>query len=282
MHPLERYLGEVRAIRDSGAAVAELAYYPALSELLNAAGQRLSPSVRCIVNLKNRGAGIPDGGFFTPEQIGRSADENALAEQLPARGALEVKPASADAGKTAESEQVLRYLEKYGQVLVTNLREWILVGRDDAGKPRLLERYRLAASEGAFWDAARHPRRTAEEQGDDFLSFLRVALGRPAPLSDPAELAWVLAWYAREARARSESVQLPALAGLREALEEALGMEFHGARGEHFFRSTLVQTLFYGVFSAWVLWARQGGTGRFDWQKAGWTLRVPAIRALFH
>ena len=41
---------------------------------------------------------------------------------------------------------------------------------------------------------------------------------------------------------------------VREALEEALGMKFTGDKGEHFFRSTLVQTIFYGVFSAWVLW----------------------------
>ena len=38
------------------------------------------------------------------------------------------------------------------------------------------------------------------------------------------------------------------------ALEEALGMKFTDEKGEHFFRSTLVQTLFYGVFSAWVRW----------------------------
>ena len=36
------------------------------------------------------------------------------------------------------------------------------------------------------------------------------------------------------------------------ALEEALGLKFDSEKGEHFFRSTLVQTLFYGLFSAWV------------------------------
>ena len=37
--------------------------------------------------------------------------------------------------------------------------------------------------------------------------------------------------------------------------------------GAAFFRSTLVQTLFYGVFSAWVLWARQTPppAGPFNW-----------------
>ena len=41
---------------------------------------------------------------------------------------------------------------------------------------------------------------------------------------------------------------------MRSALEEALGVRFEGERGTAFFRSSLVQTLFYGVFSAWVLW----------------------------
>ena len=50
-----------------------------------------------------------------------------------------------------------------------------------------------------------------------------------------------------------------------------------------FFRSTLVQTLFYGVFSAWVLWSRQtpAPTGPFDWRTSVWHLRAPVLRALF-
>src|SRR5205085_9462938 len=75
------------------------------------------------------------------------------------------------------------------------------------------------------------------------------------------------------------------LQSLRGALEEALGMKFEGERGEHFFRSTLVQTLFYGIFSAWVLWSQKQARGakreRFDWRLASWTLRVPMISALF-
>lgn len=282
MHPVETFLREVRAIRDSGAGVAETSYYPALSALLNAAGRELRPPVRCIVNLKNRGAGIPDGGFFTPDQLDPSADGAPQAGQLPARGALEVKGPGEDLSRVIDGGQVRKYPGTYGQVLVTNLREWVLVRPDAEGNPSGLESYELAKSQGAFWDTARHPQRAAQEHGDGFLAFLRLVMLRPAPLSDPQEVAWVLAAYAREARARSESVDLPALGALRGALEDALGMEFHGQRGEHFFRSTLVQTLFYGVFSAWVLWSRQGGQGLFDWRTAGWTLRVPAIRALFH
>ena len=43
-----------------------------------------------------------------------------------------------------------------------------------------------------------------------------------------------------------------------------------------------MQTLFYGVFSAWVLWARQASpTDRFNWHEAVWHLRAPVLRALF-
>jgi hypothetical protein len=105
-----------------------------------------------------------------------------------------------------------------------------------------------------------------------------------APLTTPQDLAWFLASYARDARARVEAVaDLPALAAVRDALEGALGMKFSGERGEHFFRSTLVQTIFYGVFSAWVLWHRQrpGRTDAFNWHEAQWSLHVPFIRALY-
>ena len=77
--------------------------------------------------------------------------------------------------------------------------------------------------------------------------------------------------------------ETPLLESIRSALEEALGVRFEGSRGSAFFRSTLVQTLFYGLFSAWVLWARQAKQGdRFDWRTAVWHLRAPVLRALFH
>jgi hypothetical protein len=73
---------------------------------------------------------------------------------------------------------------------------------------------------------------------------------------------------------------------LRAALEQALGIHFNNADSQHFFRSTLVQTLFYGVFSAFVLWHREKlpivKTERFDWRIAAFSLQVPIISALFH
>ena len=72
---------------------------------------------------------------------------------------------------------------------------------------------------------------------------------------------------------------------MRTALEQALGVTFEGRKGEHFFRSTLVQTLFYGIFSAWVLWSKKRAPGNitetFDWRITPWELHVPLIRGLF-
>ncbi|HVS88612.1 MAG TPA: type ISP restriction/modification enzyme [Candidatus Acidoferrum sp.] len=106
-----------------------------------------------------------------------------------------------------------------------------------------------------------------------------------APLAAPEDLAWFLASYARDALHRISLHDLPALATVRKALEEALGLAFEGEKGEHFFRSTLVQTLFYGVFSAWVLWAKQHpptSKDRFEWTLTTRLLRVPVLRKLFH
>ena len=106
-----------------------------------------------------------------------------------------------------------------------------------------------------------------------------------APLGAPKDVAWFLASYAREALRRVGNRKLPALTAIRGALEEALGIKFEDEKGEHFFRSTLVQTLFYGVFSAWVLWTREhppsDTKARFDWKGASFYLLVPVLRKLF-
>ena len=114
--------------------------------------------------------------------------------------------------------------------------------------------------------------------------YLGRVLSHFASLSEPKDVAWLLASYARDGLARVEAASdTTSLAAVRTALEESLGVRFEGDDGAAFFRSTLVQTLFYGVFSAWVLWARQtpAPTGAFNWHEAVWHLRAPVLRALF-
>lgn len=281
---IEAYFQELREIRSSGAGVKETSYYPALSTLLNELGKSLKPRVRCILQLVNRGAGNPDGGLFTEDQVRQSDQEQPLLGQLPARGAIEVKPTSDDAWVIASSSQVTKYWQHYRLVLVTNYRDFVLVGQDQDGTPIKLETYRLAESEDDFWAQTVHPRTFAREHAAAFTEFLQRVMLHGASLAAPRDVAWFLASYARTAMGRIEGKELPALNTIRKALEDALGLKFVGDKGEHFFRSTFVQTLFYGVFSAWVLWAKsRPGTSkeRFEWRTAVWYLRVPMIQALF-
>ncbi len=282
---LETYLSELRAIHSSGAAVKETSGYGVLANLFNAIGHTLKPKVRCFIHVKNSGAGLPDGGLFTPDQL-KNPDEEAplLGIPLPARGVIEVKAADEEVGGVADTKQVRDYVKHYGQVLVTNYRSFLLLKRGDNGDPIRLESFQLAPDEKSFWAVAVQPRKTAHELGERFAEYLKRVMLHAAPLNNPKDVAFFLASYARDARSRVEAAKdLPQLAAIRTALEEALGMKFEAEKGEHFFRSTLVQTLFYGVFSAWVLWHKEKPLRRadFDWHNAGWKLHVPMISALF-
>ncbi|MEI8374125.1 MAG: type ISP restriction/modification enzyme [Planctomycetota bacterium] len=282
---LEDYLAELKAIHGMGGGVAETSYYPALSTLFNAAGKALKPKVRCVMNLRNLGAGMPDGGLFTPDQFQRQADGAPKAGQLPARGAIEAKGTKPEVKTIAESQQVKEYLKTYGIVIVTNLREFLIVERGANGQPVERESFALADDEKDFWQRrAAHPRATAQQKGPQFIEFIKRACLHSAPLTKPKDVAWFLASYARDALFRVEQQkELPALQTVRTALEDALGMKFTDEKGEHFFRSTLVQTLFYGVFSAWVRWHKDNLSpkARFDWQKAEWSLHVPFVCTLY-
>lgn len=113
---LRLYLRSLYEDHASGEAAVEVSGYGALQALLNSAGESLSPRVRAVVNPINRGAGTPDGGLFTSDQLRRDGESSAddWPAQLPARGAVEVKGLREDVGEIAATEQVGRYLERRG------------------------------------------------------------------------------------------------------------------------------------------------------------------------
>ncbi len=141
---------------------------------------------------------MPDGGLFTQDQISKS-EENPLSGQKPARGVIEAKPFANDLAKLAAGTQVGRYWGQHHQVLVTNFREFSLIGRDHNGKPVRHEFYRLAASEKEFWQLVSKPEQAEKEHGERLLDFLERCLRRPVPLTDPKDVAWFLASDARDA-----------------------------------------------------------------------------------
>jgi hypothetical protein len=126
--PLELYLGEIARVRATGAGTAETSYYSALQSAFNSVGSHLKPKVFCVSQLANRrGAGHPDFGLFSQEQLPRGGLANwTEALEIPARGVVEAKGVEADLEKTLRSQQVQDYLAAYGLVLVTNYREFIL------------------------------------------------------------------------------------------------------------------------------------------------------------
>ena len=278
---VEEYFADLGRIRSSGGATGERSYYPPLTNLLNAVGSTLKPKVFCVSELAQQGAGHPDLGLYAAKQMQRGRQREG---QLPEGGVVEVKPVGDDAWLTADGDQVSRYWDRYRLVLVTNTRDFVLLGEDAQCRPAKLETFRLAGSAAAFESKLQHPRTFARDVGAALGEYLGRALSHQAALAEPRDLAWLLASYARDGLARVESAgDAPSLNAVRSALEEALGVRFEGERGVALFRSTLVQTLFYGVFSAWVLWARQTPppAGIFNWHEAVWHLRAPVLQALF-
>ena len=355
---VEAYFAELGRIHASGGATGERSSYAPLANLLDAVGATLKPKVFCVGELADQGAGHPDFGLYTARQVQRGRPREG---QTPERGVVEVKAAGdgrssgvsigagassgtdasprsgasggagairvrtspgGDAWLTAAGEQVSRYWNRYRLVLVTNTRDFVLVGEDATGRVAKLETFRLAESAEDFHRKLEKPRAFAREVGAGLGEYLCRALSHRAALAEPKDVAWLLASYARDGLARVEAAgDAPSLEAVRKALEDALGVRFEGEKGARFFRSTLVQTLFYGVFSAWVLWARAGAEGdtgdgstrlgggkldapggprqsgshpaplsagdygagatRFDWRTAVWHLRAPVLRALF-
>ena len=277
---VEAYFKTMHDIRATGGATDERSYYPALTNLLNAIGGTLKPKVLCVSEMANQGAGHPDYGLYSATQLQKKKPQQG---QLPERGVIEVKPVEDDAWDTAAGTQVSKYWNKYRLVLVTNYRDFVLQGEYE-GKAVNLESFRLADSAEDFWKKVQHPRSFARAKGTALSEYLISVLSYLATIAEPRDLARLMASYARDGLARVEAAgEPPSLAVVRQALEEALGIQFKAELGTSFFQSTFVQTLFYGVFSAWVLWARQTSAPAvpFDWRSTASYLRVPVLEALY-
>jgi hypothetical protein len=155
---LSDYLAEIARVRATRAGTGEISYYGALTGALNAAGEQLKPRVFCVPNLRNRGSGFPDMGLFVAAR-GAPLDDWPEA-RAPERGVVEVDDIPADLSIKLGSEQVRRYLNAYGLVLVTNYREFVLLGPDARGAAERREAFSFeCADAAAFFALARGTRR---------------------------------------------------------------------------------------------------------------------------
>ena len=270
------YLKAIAAVRSVGTP--ELSHYTALDNLFDAVGAQLKPRVRAVVHPSEPGFDQPDIGFFSD-----AGKQTLFTADTADRGVVEVKSADADLEQLIASEQVGKYWRAHRLVLVTNLRQFALIGEDGDGAKTVLERYSLAANLEEFEEQLRHPQAAANRHGVRLGEYLARVMQHTAPIRDPRDLARLLALCARDALERVNAASdEKSLTQVRRALDQALGMRFDDRRGAQLFRSTLVQTLFYGVFAAWVLWVREGNAGRFRWKDAVDYLQMPVLSVLFH
>ena len=300
MGPLETYLKDLRDTKLSGEGVSELSYYPALRDLLEEVGGGLKPKVRCFMNLKNHGAGLPDGGLFTADQVRgtRAAKAAAAAVAGDVRPGRSRRPEAGPRrhrGQAAQRrrrhhrqrrQQVLGYLEAYRQVLVTNLREFLLLGIDEhghAGHPRTLQ---PGADRGRVLGPGRPsaPRRAGAGRALPRVpqagAALRGHVGEPA---GPGLVPGLV-------RARGplpDRVGRAAGAGRRaQVARRHPGRQVRGGKGRALFPfdsgadPVLRPVRLLGPVESRAR-ARRRGAQRFDWTTAAWTLRVPVVQALF-
>ena len=95
---------------------------------------------------------------------------------MPERGVIEVKSTGDDAWLTAATPQVSKYFGAYRLVIVTNIRDFLIVGEGADGKPAKLEGFRLAPDAAAFWGMIATPKKSAQKIGQAFGEFLKRAL----------------------------------------------------------------------------------------------------------
>ena len=265
------YLRELHAVRPHGTA--ETSHYPALAKLLNAIGGELKPKVNAISQLKDLGCGMPDYGLFTREQMRRNKTSH---NEKPGRGVVEVKKPDHPMTDLIHSEQTRKYAAGYGTVLATNYWQFCLLAQDgENNNLKTIAEYEMAQSPEEFWAMTQSPQKTAEQHGTALSEFLRRAMEHDAPIESAQDIARILASFAREALFLLE--HKPLAENLRNDLENALSMKFDDAQGKHFFHSTLAQTIFYGLFAAWLETDKH-----FDWRSASYLIKTPVVGALFH
>ncbi len=261
--------------------VNELTYYPALQSLLSGLlrdrGLPFQVRIGTSQYRPSGGADMPDLALY-----------DGAGEFPVVLGEVKLPSADLDemALSTGTEDQVGRYLRRTGVVLLTNIRGFSLVvsGNASGDGPvapdhrRVLDTVELWPSASALKKGAAVSAESAEALGD----LLERAVTEFAAISEPESLARILARQARRAKQDLPKQFSQAVRPLLDDFGKALGIHFEGEEGEEFLRSSLIQTVFYGLFASWTLWHRAGQTGSFAWQDLSRWLRIPFLGALFH
>ncbi|MGP0092311.1 MAG: type ISP restriction/modification enzyme [Xanthobacteraceae bacterium] len=192
---------------------------------------------------------------------------------------------------TEQNNQVGRYLSQTGVVLLCNVRGIGLLSCEpsftrEAGKP-VPPKKRVLEKTVDLWSAvsgsgAKH--KVDASAIEDLVSIVTRAVTDLARIGSPADLAKILARQARDAKAAMPD-DLKPVKPLLDDYRQALGLAFDidDEKGARFFRSSLVQSVFYALFAAWILWDKEAGTdASFEVDDANQYLPIPFLKALLH
>jgi hypothetical protein len=206
----------------------------------------------------------------------------------------EVKPPSVEiadiAFSTTRNDQIGRYLAQTGVVLISNVRGFgLLTAASSASRksaiPPSLRRLEPTSDLWSSYSALQRGEQMLPNGPAEVGDLVELAVTRYAPIAEPESLARILARQARKAKSQLPSRFTEAVQGLLEDFGAALGITFAGEDGEEFFRSSLIQTIYYGVFAGWLLWLEHPDSHDsrpFTWDRVPEYLRIPFIGELFH
>jgi Type ISP C-terminal specificity domain/N-6 DNA Methylase len=281
--PGARFFRETLALYKSSSTT-ERSYYPIIRELWSRLLEQRGLPFEVRAETSERRTGGPGADLPDLALYDRGEFVAVFAEVKTTSVSVEEMAVS-----TERNDQVGRYLSQTGVVLLCNVRAVGLLAckpgyqRTATAVPldqrELLETVDLWPTEDALKKGKPIEKDAIAALGE----LLERAVTEFAPVADPLSLARILARQARRAKAdlpeRFESV-----ASLLEDYRKALGLTFdlETEKGAEFFRSSLIQTAYYGLFAGWTLWHRAKDGAAFRWDHMDTYLRIPFLGKLFY
>lgn len=243
---LSSYVAQTRHI-DALPSSTEASFYPDLKQLLTTVLQSEKLPFEAITNTSESGD-MPD---FV---LGDSS--------LFVGVYGEVKRANVEladlAVSTAQNNQIGRYLTQTGVVLLSNVRGLGLLtcraGYQRAPETPVPPQHRVLEKTVDLWSgvSGSGPKlKTDPATVEELTQIITRAVTDLA--GSPADLAKILARQARDAK-NTIPEDLKPVKPLLDDYRQALGLAFDvgDEKGVRFFRSSLVQSIFYSVFAAWI------------------------------
>lgn len=255
------YLREVRRIRSTGHATGELSFYTPLSNFIGGLVADQRPLRRVLSHPQGIEGDFPDVALYEVES-------NVLV--LP----LEVKGADADMASLVRSDQARRYASTFGggKVLLTNLHEFVLA-RLSGTVLEAVDSVQLVTGP----EELDNPRSLIAGSAERLQLLLEQACQVRGTLSNPQIVASFLAYHAKRMsnsiHASGEEATL--LNPIRQALSDGLHIDL----APEFLVATVVQTLVYGLFAAWL---DAPSPLEFNWMDAAYRLDVPVFADVLH